>query len=473
MTDFAAETLLHRPALELVAALHRREVSSVELTRQSFQRIEALNPQYQAFVTLIERSALDQAAHHDRQSRRTSPDRMPFFSGIPTGVKDLNLLRGAFARMGAKAYQWLWSPIDDVTVASLRRAGFVFVGKTATSEFAILPVVEPETHGPTRNPWNPAHTAGGSSGGAASAVAAGMIPIAQGSDGGGSIRIPASVCGLVGHKASAGLLPNPHAGVDKLAMSSNGALTRTVDDTAAMLDVLTGRRPGAEGSFLRAIERPPGQLTIGYCTEPPIGRTAPEVAAVLARTAGILSDLGHIVVPVAATTGSIQEFLPVYQRMAAAAPLLSEAGLQPITLWLRAAGRKITDADAKRARDGLVARIEAWCDAGGAPGRPRFDAWLMPTVPVLAPRVGEFNDYPPAEGFDRAAVMGAFTALWNLTGRPACTVPAGEADGLPIGAQLIGHIGADAALLALARQLDGALRPVRRAGFAPCRPLVG
>jgi amidase len=435
---------LTRPALELMAMLRRREVSSEELIAESLLRIAIRNPRLQAFVSVLERSARRTAAEMDRQARRKAPAELPPFWGLPIGIKDLNLVRGAYARMGSRAWSFFISPIDDVTTRDLRRAGFVIVGKTTTSELALMPVVEPDIHPPTRNPWNEEHTAGGSSGGSAAAVAAGILPVAQASDGAGSIRIPASFCGLVGHKPSRGLLPNPHRLVDAFGLTTCGALTRTVEDAAAMLDVLVRRVPGAAGSFLSALTIPPGRLRIRFTTVAPLGTTAPEVAATARRVAEVLSALGHEITEVAPTFGTLEEFLPVYQRMMARAPVLRESRLQPITRFMREAGRRFKDADARRARDVLNARIRDFC--GDA------DVVLTPTVPVLPPRVGAFAGPSPADSFARAAVLGAFTAAANLSGQPAISVPAGTYEGLPIGVQLIGRVGADALLLRLAKQ---------------------
>ena len=444
--------LLLRPALELAALVRRREVSSAELVASCLTQIAAQNPRLQAFVSVLEGSARRSAAAKDRLTRRVAADTLPPFWGLPMGIKDINLLRGAWAGMGSRAFTWLWSPVDDVTVTALRQAGFVFVGKTATSELALLPVVEPDTHPPTRNPWNVGHTAGGSSGGAAAAVAAGLLPVAQASDGAGSIRIPASFCGLIGHKPTRDLLPNPYRHVDNLGMSTSGALARTVADAAAMLDVLTQRTPGAAGSFLDAVPKSLPPLRVRFTTTAPIGTTAPAVDAAVRRVAAMLAAMGHQVSEVPPLAATLEEFLPIYQRLAANALVLRPRLLQPVTRWLRAEGRRYRRAAMIARRDTLAARIMAWF--GDA------DIVLTPTVPILPPRVGEFSGLAPAECFARAAVLGAFTAMCNLSGQPAISIPVGLAGGLPIGAQLVGRPGQDAMLLTLAGKLVAALPPL-------------
>ncbi len=427
-------------------------MSSAELIETSLRQIAAHNPRWHAFVSVLERRARRTAAAQDAVTHRTAPGTLPPFWGLPMGIKDINLLRGARAGMGSRAYSWLWSPLDDVTVTALRQAGFVFVGKTATSELALLPVVEPDTHPPTRNPWDAAHTAGGSSGGAAAAVAAGMLPVAHASDGAGSIRIPASFCGLIGHKPSRGLLANPYRHVDNLGMTTCGAITRTVADAAAMLDVLTLRTPGAVGSYLQALEKPLPQLRVRFTTTAPIGRTDPAVEAAVRRVATALAALGHDVSEVPPLTATLEEFQPIYQRLAANALVLRPRLLQPVTTWLRSEGRRYRLADMLARRDLLAARMLSWY--GDA------DIVLTPTVPILPPRVGAFGGLPPAECFARAAVLGAFTAMCNLTGQPAISLPVALAGSLPIGAQLVGRCGSDAQLLTLAQQLMATLPPL-------------
>ena len=402
--------------------VRRREVSSVELVSLCLAQIAARNPRFQAFASVMERSARRSAAVKDGLVRQAAAGLLPPFWGLPMGIKDINFVRGARAGMGSRAFTWLWSPLDDVTVTALRQAGFVFVGKTATSELALMPV-----------------------------VAAGLLPVAQASDGAGSIRIPASFCGLIGHKPSRDLLANPYRHVDTLGMSTSGAITRTVEDAAAMLDMLAQRRPGAGGSFLDALGKPLPVLRVQFTTTAPIGMTAPAVDAAVRRVAAALSALGHEVTEVAPLAATLEEFLPIYQRLAANALVLRPRLLQPVTRWLRAGGRRYRFADMITLRNALAARMLGWC--GDA------DIVLTPTVPILPPRVGALGGPEPGECFARAAVLGAFTAMCNLSGQPAISLPVAVQGGLPIGAQLIGRVSGDARLLTLAQQLVSALPP--------------
>jgi amidase len=436
--------LLSLSALEQARLIAARRISAEELVRHYADRVARLNPRLWAFVWHSVPAALRAARSKDRQARRGGP--LPPFHGVPMGIKDLNLARFTPTRMGSRAYRWFWSPIDDVTTSALRRAGFIILGKTATSEFGALPVTEPGIHPPARNPWDPEVTPGGSSGGAAAAVAAGLLPIAQASDGGGSIRIPASFCHLYGFKPSVGLLPNPYARVDPLSIAYIGPIARTVADAAAMVDALRGGPPGEMTERLR---RPPGRLRIRFTTRTSLCDTDPEVAAAVHRAAAALAELGHDVAEGPPLLGELAEYLPIWQRQVADVPVLREALLLPATRWMRAAGRAHRHADVRARHAGLRARVLAW--SGEA------DLWLTPTVPVPPPAVGAWRGLSPEETFARAAQLCSFTAPFNLSGQPAASLPAGlSRRGLPIGVQLIGRPGDDGRVLAVSAQLEEA-----------------
>ncbi|MBS1150103.1 MAG: Amidase [Myxococcaceae bacterium] len=436
-------------ALEQARLIRERKLSSSELVGLYLDRIARHDPALGSFVQVLEENGRAAARKMDAAPREGRPP----FHGVPTGIKDLNLARGTFTRMGSKAFRYFYSPIDDVTTAAIRRAGFVILGKLSTSELGAMPVTEPAIHLPTRNPWDRAHTSGGSSGGSATAVAAGLLPIAQASDGAGSIRIPASLCGLVGHKASRYAIPNDYGRIDPAGMITIGPLGRTVDDVAAMLDVLAGRR--GETSFLASAQRPRSQLTVRFTTTSPIGKATPEIAAVVIDVVKRLERMGHHVEEGAPPEGSLEEVVPIWQRQLARIPLLSDSSLQPVTRWLRETGRHIPEAEVARRAAGVSERVLRWF--GDA------DLWVTPTLPILAPRVGQWAGLGPEEAFRAAAVMGAFTAIFNLTGQPAVSVPAGiSADGLPIGVQLVGRMNADGQVLAVARQLEQDLSWVQR-----------
>ena len=424
-------------ALELGSAIRRREISSVEAVRASLDRIRELDPLLGAFTDVRGRRALLDA-HRCDSFRSDAP-----FHGVPIGVKDLNLVRGTFTRFGSRSYKWLVSPVDDAVASAVRRAGFVIIGKLATSEFGTLPVTETDIHRPARNPWSPDRSPGGSSGGSGSAVAGGLLPIAHGSDGGGSIRIPAAFCHLFGFKSSRGLNPLANARVDPNGLGVEGALTSTVADAAAFTEVLSGRAvPECRGV--------PTRLRIRFTTEAAVAPTEPAFAAATERVAALLADMGHDVERAPGVAGSVDEFLPIWTRLAADLPIPRELTLQPVNQWLRAHGRGLAHADVKTLHGMLSAKVLAWC--GDA------DLWLTPTVGAPPPKVGAFRGLAASDVFGAIAPIGQFTAPFNVSGQPAASIPAGfTADGMPIGVQLVGRRGEDALLLAVCRALEVAM----------------
>jgi amidase len=439
--------ILALSAVEQARRVRDGSLGCVELATLYLDRIERHDAALSSFVSVFRGAALREAKKMDRAPR----EGRPAFHGVPIGIKDLNLVRGRFSKMGSRAYWFLLSPVDDLATAAIRRAGFVILGKLATSELGAMPVTEPDTHPPTRNPWNTDLTSGGSSGGSGTAVAAGLLPIAQGSDGAGSIRIPSSFCHLVGHKPSRGLLPNPYGKDDPCDGATVGPLARSVDDAAALLDAMVGRtEPPDEaraGSFFAASRRPPGRLRVRFSTHAPIADCDPEIAAAVHDVARRLAELGHEVDEGPTLDGRLEEFLPIWQRQVAAIPYVQESRVQPVTRWLREEGRRFEDAEIFALWTRLQARIRGWF--GDA------DLWITPTVPVLPPRVGAWKELGPREAFERAATLGPFTALFNVTGQPAVSMPVGlSAAGVPIGVQLAGHVGADGRVLAVARQLE-------------------
>lgn len=436
--------LLSLSALDQAKLIREGKLSSVELVKMYLDRIERHDPALGAFVQVLAKQAIATARKKDAAPR----DHRPMFHGVPTGIKDLNFARGTFTRMGSRSFKYFYTPVDDVTTAMIREAGFVILGKLSTSELGAMPVTEPDIHFPTRNPWDRARTSGGSSGGSGAAVAAGLLPIAQASDGAGSIRIPASINGLVGLKVSRDVVPNDYGRIDPVRMITIGPLSRSVDDTAAMLDVMA--RPRSGGSFFLDARRDPKGLKIRFTTRSPLGNSTPEIAAVVRDVAKRLEGLGHHVEEGPPPIGELDEVVPIWQRQLARIPFAQDRVLQPVTRWLREQGRGFTDEEIMRRAASISARALAWF--GDA------DLWVTPTMPIAPPKVGQWQGLGPEETFTRAAVMGAFTALFNLTGQPAASVPAAVSDeGHPIGVQLAGRVGGDGLVLAVAKQLEGEL----------------
>lgn len=433
-------------ALELAERLRRREVSSVELVRKTLDDIRARDRDLGAFVEVAERRALMQARRADEL--RARGNKSPFL-GVPTAIKDHEPVRGLGTRIGSRAFRWLVSPIDGYVARACRRAGFVIVGKTTCSELTILPFVHVTLHAPTRNPHDRERYGGGSSGGAAVAVAAGMLPVAPGSDGGGSIRIPAAFCGLVGFKTGRGVLPNPAGMLDVVGINSLGPLARNVRDAAAMIDMLS-QHP--DGSFARAVDDRVPALRIKLLLRPALAdvQVAPEHAAAAIAVGRRLEQMGHGVVEATPFTGAIDDFLPIMARMVARVPLLPGMVrlLEPSTQWLRERGRGVTHGDVIATGERLSRDVLDWF--GDA------DIVVSPTVAQPAPRVGAFANLDGERVFRSAAALGAFTAPFNVSGQPAISIPWGKTStGLPIGVQLVARRGHDRQLLALAARLTG------------------
>ncbi len=431
--------LFAHSAIELAAKVRSGELTATELVEHALQRIAAHDGELGAFVELCAARARKEAAAIDR--RRQAGVALPPFAGVPIGIKDLHRVAGMHLRMGSRAYRHLRVPFDDAAVTALRRAGFIVVGKTATSEFGILPICETAIHPPTRNPYSPAHTAGGSSGGSGAAVAAGLVPIALGGDGGGSIRIPSALGGLVGYKASRGRIPSPFEPFDKLAISTIGALAADVDDAFACSLVLRGDNP------YRALPAPRPRLRVQYAIEPPFGAVDPSIAAAVLAVAERLRALGHTVEEGPPIKGELSEFMPVWKKAATYTPVIFSRYTEPLTQWLRKAGKQVTWDEARAALGHLQARVDAWFGEA--------DLCLLPTIAGPPPRVGQFAAAGPEEKFLGTAPLGYFTAVFNASGNPAVSLPLGvQPQGVPIGVQLVGRRGEDEALLATARSLE-------------------
>ncbi|MBA3546196.1 MAG: amidase [Nannocystis sp.] len=460
-TAASIEAVLVGTASEQARLLRRGELSARELTAAALARIARINPGVTAFVEVLTRSARWSADACDREiaraRRRGQVDALAPFCGVPTAVKDLNFVRGARTRFGSRNFPRLWSPFDDRTAAQLRRGGFVLLGKLATSEFGAMPVTEPDIHPPTRNPWMPGHAAGGSSGGSGAAVASGMIAVAQGSDGAGSIRIPAAFCGLYGLKPSRGRVANAYGLPDRGILYTCGPLTRSVDDAAAMLDVMAGLSVGKPHwlprpaiPYAEAARRPPKGLRIRVALTAPIATPVhPLWRAATEAAAQLLADAGHQVEFKAMSAGTVDEFIPLYQNIVAGVPSARLELLQPATRWLVEHGRQVSAARARKIFLELSHRVHAW--VGDA------DLVLTPTVFGPPPAVGAWSALSGEAAFRAAAEYGAFTAVFNLSGQPAASVPVGRSpEGFPIGVQVVGRETRDDLVLAVSRQLEQA-----------------
>jgi amidase len=461
----ATADLLFRPALELAALVRAGELSARALVEASLERIDALNPELNAFVDVFHDEALAAAgAIHPGDARP--------FAGVPVAIKNNRALAGHRVTHGA-GFMGDWvAPYDHNVVARLRAAGCVVVGSTTLSEWGILPWTHTRRFGATRNPWDRTRISGGSSGGAASAVAAGLVPIAHGNDGGGSIRIPAACCGLVGLKPQRNRISlHPEAGESFLGV--DGVLTRTTADTAAALDALAGRQvgdaswapPPAE-PFAAGAARDPGRLRIAVTARPPYEVPVAAACAGAARDAATLLDsLGHEVAEVDPPwrepwllDAFTSLFAPLVMTQVAFARRLRgrEPGpddLEPVSwaLWQLVARTSSLDGHLAAARLQVYARgVLGWMDG--------YDAVVTPTLAQAPPPLDSVDPRTddPMGLFRRGAEFTPFTATANVTGQPAVSVPLAHHDGLPVGVQLLGRPAQEGALLALAAQLEAA-----------------
>jgi amidase len=390
----------------------------------------------------------------------------PPLLGVPVPVKDLTPVKGVRFTSGSSVFADRVADEDAYVVTLVRdRAGSVLLGKTNTPEFGLPAYTENRLGPPARTPYDLRRGAGGSSGGAAAAVAAGLAPAALGSDGGGSIRIPASCCGLVGLKPSRGRVsPAPYGDGNGLAV--NGPIARTVADAALLLDVMAVPAPGdpfslprPERSFLEWCGRPPGRLRIARWAQPDVAGVAvdPEVLEAYEQTSRLLAGLGHDVVDVAQplAPGDRDAFTPVWAVMAAGVPVPPEreSELMPLTRWLRDAAREVSGVEYTRALHAMQAVGRKHAEAV-AP----YDAVLTPTLAQLpAPVGGLRDDEDPEADFAAQVAFTPFTAPWNIAGLPAISLPVRRtASGLPIGMMLGAAHAAEGPLLALAAQLEAA-----------------
>jgi amidase len=456
-------------ALEAAAAVRRREVSPVELVEHALDRIARLDAQVGAFVTITADSALDQAKAAEQAVQSASdPSGLPPLLGVPTAIKDLNMTAGVPTKLGSRAFADWVPDVDDYIVRLLRAAGTISLGKTAAPEFGLPCYTETDIGPPARTPWDTSRSAGGSSGGAAAAVASGFVPFAQGSDGGGSIRIPASACGLVGLKTARGRISKGPLDFDATRLSVLGPLARTVRDAAAFLDAVAIPQPGdpyplpplpVGESFLGWCDRDPGRLRIGRYLESPLdSEIDPQVRAAWERAAVLLEGLGHEIVDVAAPVP--REAVPLFEAIwwvsAATIPVAAarEGELRPLTRYLRARGAAVTGPEFANA----VGRVNVYCRQGVA-ATAHLDAVLTPTLAMLPQPVGWFiGEGDPAADFERQKRFTPYTAMYNMTGQPAISLPMYEStEQLPIGIMLVGRPGGDAPLLSLAAQVEAAL----------------
>ncbi|WP_431870539.1 amidase [Nocardiopsis eucommiae] len=465
-------TRIHElPAHRLAALVRSRELSPVEIAEHYLQRIRRLDDRYGAYITVTEELALEQARNAQKRAMSDTPEDLPPLLGVPLPIKDLDTVAGVLVTFGSRAFPDLVAPTDSAVVAQLRDAGAVFLGKTNTPEFGATCHTENAVAPPTRNPWDTSRSPGGSSGGAAAAVAAGLAPVAQGSDGGGSIRIPASVCGLFGLKPTRGRISLGPDRADLNGLSTAGPITRSVLDAALMLDAMAVNLPGdlftapplpPGETFADHARREPGRLRLARYSD--TGSTGipvhPDVLAAHEETTRLLLELGHEVEEIdnpfeSAFGGAFAEDFPyLWAAIASATPVdpAREGELTPIYRWLRERARQTTVPD----HVGAVARLQRGTRAM-LTATERFDAVLSPTLARPPVPIGHFTSGGPEEEFRLMTEFTPFTSIYNVTGQPSVSVPLHwSPSGLPIGSMLTGRMGGEGTLLSLSAQLERA-----------------
>lgn len=468
MTDLAA--LDATAQAELV---RRGDASPLELVDAAIARIEAVNGDLNAVIHPL----------YDRaRAAATAAEPGGPFTGVPIVLKDLDgTLAGAPMHSGNRARKEA-GHVGTTTshlFARLEGAGFVVVGKTNTPEFGLMPTTEPLAYGPSRNPWNPEHSPGGSSGGSAAAVAAGLVPVGHAGDGGGSIRIPASMCGLFGLKPSRGRISlGPAESESWAGLVARHVVTRSVRDSAAILDVLEGYATGDWYSappparpYASEVGADPGRLRIGFRTRAPFDAAVvdPECTAAVENAAALLASLGHTVEEAAPAglddIGLVAAFGVVMQTAVRAelAILAADLGrpvtaddVEPMTWMMYEQGAGLDAAGYVAATQAMQRSVRTlvnwWTDDG-------FDLLLTPTCAEPPPRIGDVGDQSDGgiNSSARSLPFAVFTAPFNVSGQPAMSVPLHTtASGLPVGVQLVAAPNRDDVCLRVAAQLEAA-----------------
>ena len=429
-----------------------------EAVASALERLARHDPALNAFTVVRAASALAEAEAIDAGG----VGRDGLLAGVPIAVKEEYAVAGTVTTLGGQGNS---TPAanDSEVVRRLREAGAVVIGKTAMPEFGQVPITESEATGVTRNPWSLAHGTGGSSGGSAAAVAAGIVPIAMGADGGGSIRVPAAACGLVGLKPTRGRVSVAPLSQHWYALVALGGLTMSVLDSAVLLDVVSGSLPSDRWTvsdpvepFAAAVDRDPGSLRIGWTTRPvqPGVRTHRDVVAALAEVAARLASLGH----------DVREGRPRW-------PLLHDAFLPQFFAGMREEAGQVEHPERLERRTRDIVGLSGWAGPAvvdramrrGDEIAERVDAEvlgsadlvLLPVMPVPVPRAGVLGRRGGLRSMLASLPYVTNTTLANVTGHPAISVPAGlDGSGVPVGAQLLARRGREDLLLSVAAQLE-------------------
>lgn len=458
-----ASSLADLSAAELVRLVGAGKATATAVVEASLERIERRNPGLNAFSVVLTDQARAEAARLDEERADGAP--VGPLHGVPVAIKEELDVAGCVTTFGGRGNATP-ATADGEVVRRLRQAGAVVVGKTRMPEFGQWPFTESVDGGVTRNPWDRSRTPGGSSGGTAAAVAAGMVPVGIGGDGGGSIRIPSACCGLFGLKPTRGRVTADPMAHLWWALGTTGPLTRTVLDSALVYDVIRGNTstdmftaPEPSTSFIAAVGADPGRLRIGWSTRPAVRgiRLDPAHAAAVEDIARALAGLGHEVREVDphypdATAAFVPQFFGGVRAEADAVEHFDR--LEKRTRQVYRLGSWVSRAvldKAMAAGERVAEKANRVFDDGGV------DVLLTPTIGPRPRKVGVLDRGGAISASLKAQPMIAWTALWNVTGNPAASVPAGLGpDGLPLAVQLVGRIGDEPTLLGVAAQLERA-----------------
>jgi len=446
-------------AWDLRELVLKKEVRPREVAEFFLARVEKLNPKLGAFMTITADRALADADRIEKMSE--SEQRRAQMFGVPYSIKDLNWTKDIRTSMGSKNYENFMPPADDEIVIRMRNAGGILLGKTTTPEFGGRPTTEGGLCPPARNPWNLEHTAGGSSGGAGSALAAGLGSLAQGSDGGGSIRIPSACCGVVGIKPSRGRISmSPVAGEAWAGFATFGPMARSVRDVASMLDVMHGAvvgdpywAPEPITSFKAAVDIPPRHLRIGMISKTSLAKVDSETLAALDSAARSFEDMGHRVEPISCDPGGRMRDIVMSLICAGvgSVPVNDINLVDPVVRELWEAGQKITAVQ-------YIATVTQMHNMSReivqelAP----YDAVISPVMSRPAVKLGTLPSHP-SKYLTELPEWIPFTFAFNATGQPALSVPNGFSKaGLPLALQIVGRQTDEVTIIGLAAQFEKA-----------------
>ncbi len=457
MTEF-------RSALGVARDIKAKRVSPTEVLEACLEQVDRLNPQLNAVVWRNDDQARADAATATKAVASLPPEELTPFHGVPIPIKDLTPVEGWPTTFGSNAASDAPSAESELVVDAFVRGGFILSGRTNTPEFGPITAAENDRYGITRNPWNLGYTPGGSSGGASSVTSAGLYPLAHANDGGGSVRIPASCCGLVGLKVSRGRVPSYYTAWE--GGSVEGVVTNDVADTAAVLDLISGVDPGCwynapapQRPFLDEVGVNPDQLRIGVVTTAPLGLPIDQACVDAATAAGrVLEGLGHVVLPATMELPDevIGWFLAVVNSGYADYDDIEWDRAEPHNQSGRATALGIDSLTYVRSIHNLQRFSRTMMARWGS----EFDVLVTPTMAIEPPAAGSVlaavhasPESPPLSVFQ----MAIFTSMFNVSGQPAISLPLHTSEaGLPIGVQLVGEPWGEAGLLRLASQIETA-----------------